>query len=172
VHLMDRLRQRPPAIGAPSESWRRMRWRIESGEEAIALGHLDRLGSATGVELRHPFYDRRLVELSFMIPPGAHLADRSDRSVMRRAMRDRLPAEIAARTSKADLTRLLVHAARHPGVARHRGLASLAEAGWIRPDAAAAIVSRTIDAGDVDAAPLFWRLIGVEAWLNRAFQAR
>lgn len=171
VNLVDRLRARPDTSGAPSESWRRLRWRLESGEEAAAIESLHRVSAASGVELRHPFYDRELVALAFRMPPEAHIAGGRDRSVMRRAMSERLHPDVAARTSKADLSALLLETLRSPRVEAHRALTSLVEREWLEPDAARAVVARAL-AGDARMATTAWRLLAVEAWLKLRFRSR
>jgi asparagine synthase (glutamine-hydrolysing) len=49
--------------------------------------------AATGIELRDPTADKRLFEFSYAIPPEQFLAGGLSRSLARRAMKGRLPAE-------------------------------------------------------------------------------
>ncbi|MDQ3170649.1 MAG: asparagine synthase-related protein, partial [Acidobacteriota bacterium] len=107
VGLRDRLRRRPETRHAPSESWRHLRWRLSSGEEALTKERMDRMAIAHGVELRHPLYDRRLVDLAFVTPDSARLARGRNRVVMRDAMADRLSAATRARQTKAELSQVL-----------------------------------------------------------------
>lgn len=172
VGLLDRLRRRPETTGAPSESWRRLRWRIDSGEDAIVKERVDRMAVTAGLDLRHPMYDRRLVELALMTPDSARTADGRSRAVLREAMRDCLAPEIASRTTKADLTAVLVDAAQAPDLAPFLPLSHLLELGWVRPGEAEAIVTRVRDSRDVDAAYPFWSMVGLEAWLARMFGAK
>lgn len=169
VHLRERLRRRPDTSGAPRESWRHMRWRLDSGEEAFAKEQLDRLSAISGLELRHPFYDRRLVELAFASPEEARIGETGNRAAMREAMRPRLPPEIAARVTKADPSRLFAAAARADDVRQHLAVPALAGLGWVRPAAVAALADRVLAAGDDVAGPLLWRVLGVEAWLKEMF---
>ena len=170
VALADRLRQRPDTRHAPSESWRHLRWRLSSGEEALSKERLDRMAVAHGVELRHPLYDRRLVALAFATPDSARLAGGRNRAVMRDAMGARLSAATRARETKAELSQVLIAAARAPDLERYLALPKLTALGWIKRDAAAAIVDEARGRGDVAAAIPFWSLIGVEAWLADAFR--
>ena len=171
VGLTDRLRRRPDTRGAPSESWRRLRWRLDSGEEALAKERFDRMSVAHGVELRHPMYDRRLVELALATPDEARIAGGRNRVVLREAMGDRLAAATRARTDKADLSALLIAAARADDLRPHLALPMLSSLGWIDRDPALAIVRAAREAGDHDAAAPFWYLAGVEAWLREVFGA-
>lgn len=172
VHLRERLRRRPDTSGAPSESWRRLRWRIDSGEEAFIKDRFDRTAAAGGVELRHPFYDRRLVELAFRTPQDAMIDGRHNRAVMRAAMRDRLAPETVDRTVKADLWPVAVDAARAPEVRALSAVPVLRDFGWIEAAGMASLSTRLIDDADPRAALPFWRIIGVEAWLQHLFGAR
>ena len=54
------------------------------------------------VEMRHPFYDRRLVEFLLRIPPGQKLGRGATKSILRVAMRDILPESILFRGGKAN----------------------------------------------------------------------
>jgi asparagine synthase (glutamine-hydrolysing) len=64
----------------------------------------DAASSAFGLEVRYPFFDRRLIEFCLAIPAMQKLQNGWTRSVMRRAMTGILPAEIQWRTGKADLS--------------------------------------------------------------------
>lgn len=172
VDLRARLRRRPDTSGAPSETWRRMRWRLESGEEAFAKEKFDRGAVATGVELRHPFYDKRLVELAFAMPEEGRIGPAGNRVAMRAAMRDRLPPVIAARGSKADFTQVLLSALGAPGVREHLQGRHLAEVGWVNAGAVAALADAVVSGRDITGAGMLWRIIGVEAWLKEIFGAR
>jgi asparagine synthase (glutamine-hydrolysing) len=172
VDLRGRLRRRPDTRGAPSESWRRMRWRLDSGEDALSKEAADRGAAAAGIDLRHPFYDRRLVELAFATPEAARIGPERNRAAMREAMATRLAPETAARVTKADISRVLVEAARAGDVRPHLEVPMLAELGWVEPAEVAALADRVLSSGDATAALLLWRVIGVEAWLASRFGTR
>jgi asparagine synthase (glutamine-hydrolysing) len=172
VDLRGRLRRRPDTRGAPSESWRRMRWRLDSGEEAFAKELADRAAVAAGIELRHPFYDRRLVELAFATPEAGRIGPGRNRAAMREAMAPRLAPETAARVTKADISQVLVDAARAGDVQPHLKVPMLAELGWVEAAEVAALADRALASGDASAALLLWRIIAVEAWLRERFGAR
>lgn len=171
VGLRDRLGRRPGTAMAPSENWRRMRWRLDGGEEALLKERLDRIGVAQQIELRHPLYDRRVVDLAFTIPGGAHLEGGRHRAIMRRAMADRLASETLARTTKSNLAPVLIDAARAPDLAPYLGLPRLSDLGWIDRSAAARLVDRVTARGDDESIVAFWSIVGVEAWLSMAFEA-
>lgn len=57
------------------------------------LDRKDRMSMATGLEVRVPFCDHRLVEYVFNIPWAMKTVDNETKGILRRAMRDYLPAD-------------------------------------------------------------------------------
>jgi asparagine synthase (glutamine-hydrolysing) len=56
------------------------------------------------IELRHPFFDKRLVEFCLAIPTEQKISNGWDRYIMRRSMSKILPEEIQWRKTKGDLS--------------------------------------------------------------------
>jgi asparagine synthase (glutamine-hydrolysing) len=54
------------------------------------------------MEIRYPFYDQRLVEFCFALPPDQKLSDGWTRYVLRNSLAGVVPEEIRWRYSKAD----------------------------------------------------------------------
>ena len=169
VELRDRLRRHTPAADAPNESWRRLLWRLDSGEDALAKERLDRLAAATGLELRHPFYDRRLVEAAFEMPQEAHFDGTRHRAAQRDAMATRLAPELSTNLATADLSRVLVEGARASDVKPFLRFDALAGLRWIDPEKTADLARRAIDEGNGEAAASLWRIMAVEAWLRERY---
>jgi len=69
-----------------------------------ALEVLDKATTAFSLEVRYPFFDRRLMEFCLALPPEQKLHQGWNRIVMRRAMGGLLPEAIRWRFSKANLT--------------------------------------------------------------------
>lgn len=65
---------------------------------------LDSIWSRRGIEIAHPFLDRRVVEFCLGLPWTQKLRGGFTKSVLRNAMSDRLPTDITARAAKADLS--------------------------------------------------------------------
>ncbi len=61
------------------------------------LDRKDRMSMAVGLEVRVPFCDHRLVEYAFNIPWAIKAFDGREKSVLRAATRDLLPASISDR---------------------------------------------------------------------------
>ncbi|MDQ3169836.1 MAG: asparagine synthase-related protein, partial [Acidobacteriota bacterium] len=103
-------------------------------------------------------------------PDSARLARGRNRVVMRDAMADRLSAATRARQTKAELSQVLLSAARSPDVEPHLALPNLTARGWLNRPEAAAILESVSRRGEGDAASTFWSLVGVEAWLAGAYR--
>ena len=65
--------------------------------------------SAFSVEIRCPFYDKRLMEFCLAIPSDQKIRNGWTRWIMRSALKDVLPEEIYYRGGKADLSRNFSH---------------------------------------------------------------
>lgn len=69
-----------------------------------ALEILDRTARARGLEVRFPFFDRRLVEFCLALPADQKLRNGYGRYILRAAMHERLPDPVRTRLSKVDFT--------------------------------------------------------------------
>jgi asparagine synthase (glutamine-hydrolysing) len=61
----------------------------------------DKIAAAQGVDHRHPFFDRRLIQFCLALPPDQRLHDGWDRVIQRRALRGLVPDAIRARQSRS-----------------------------------------------------------------------
>ena len=57
-----------------------------------------------GIEERHPFCDKRLMELCLNIPPNLKLKNGFTRYILRESLKDYLPNSVRYRTTKSDLS--------------------------------------------------------------------
>lgn len=98
--------QPAPSSSPPSpQSVREHHWQaLTSGVFTYVLEQSDRCAAAFGLEARHPFLDKRLVEFCLAIPSTQKMAQGWGRLVMRRAMTELLPECIQWRGDKANLT--------------------------------------------------------------------
>ncbi len=67
----------------------------------------DRIASPFSLELRHPFYDKRLIEFCYSIPDDIKFKFGWDRYMLRVGMENILPKEIQWRSSKKSFTPVL-----------------------------------------------------------------
>lgn len=91
------------SLAAPSEVQRRLALALlgDSGT-FLLLERVDLLGVSAGVEFRHPFYDRRVIEALLGTPAEQRASATSTKDVLRRAMRGLLPEVVRTRQDAAD----------------------------------------------------------------------
>lgn len=63
----------------------------------------DKAAAAFAIELRHPFYDVRLIEFCLALPPEQKIGGSWPRSIVRRALASLLPPDVCWRMSKANI---------------------------------------------------------------------
>ncbi|HEX4823040.1 MAG TPA: asparagine synthase-related protein [Candidatus Polarisedimenticolaceae bacterium] len=151
----------------------RRRHAIEVGHPQIpaALERYHRVAASAGIEARHPFLDRRLVEWSLSIPWDLKLRDGWSKWIVRRALRDVVPDAIRWRRGRfVRLGPQYLSAA----VAVFRpeldaevasGLSDLAPYVDRKRLAEAAVRFR---AGDAEAGERIWQAVALNSWLRKA----
>ncbi|MBW4577472.1 MAG: lasso peptide isopeptide bond-forming cyclase [Aphanothece sp. CMT-3BRIN-NPC111] len=82
---------------------------LTNGLNPLTLEEADKVAAAFSVELRHPFFDKRLAEFCLAIPADQKLNQGWTRMVMRRAMANILPIEIQWRGGKTNLSANFLH---------------------------------------------------------------
>lgn len=75
---------------------------ITSDNMQIGSEQIDAMSSALGIEPRHPFLDKRVIELCLAVPAKIKYESGLGRGVMRRAMQSILPEEVRERPDKVD----------------------------------------------------------------------
>ncbi len=111
--LADRLRagyDRTPAVA--DRVVRESLERVTSGDHVHARESLDRMGAHAGIELRHPFLDRRVVEFLIGLPDDLRFRDGQAKHVLRAALAGSLPERVRLRPDKTTLNRVLLAAVR------------------------------------------------------------
>src|SRR5690606_40504455 len=87
----------------PATTLREVHWRALNSDVVPHFLEVDgRANAAFGLEARHPYFDRRLVEYCYGTPPDQKLCDGWDRVVQRRALRGVLPERIRLRVTKSE----------------------------------------------------------------------
>jgi asparagine synthase (glutamine-hydrolysing) len=92
-------REHPHTSGQADEWWNA----ICNGLFSFALETFEKLGAAFGVEMRFPFFDRRLIEFCISLPVEQRLYGGWTRSILRRSMNGILPPEVQWRVDKANI---------------------------------------------------------------------
>jgi asparagine synthase (glutamine-hydrolysing) len=108
--LTERYRAWQQAEAASTCSERLMHHRqLTSGVQPFALEVFDKTAAAFALELRYPFWDKRLVEFCLALPPEQKLHQGWSRMVLRRAMAGILPVEVQWRPTKMDFLPSFCH---------------------------------------------------------------
>jgi asparagine synthase (glutamine-hydrolysing) len=76
---------------------------LTSGFLPFGLELYDRSAARFGIEARHPFFDKRLVEFCLALPADQKVFEGWTKSILRRAMRGLLPEAVRLRTDKVNL---------------------------------------------------------------------
>ncbi|MDE3154718.1 MAG: hypothetical protein KGN76_06425 [Acidobacteriota bacterium] len=143
-----------------------------SGEATLAMERLDRALAFLGVEGRHPFHDRRLIELALAFPPDQLWRDGQAKSLTRRAFADLLPPAVRQRTGRPDYAHLMADALVAHGQAATQAWPAVTARGWVVKDRLAAEharVTRRLGTASGRAWQSVWSVWGacaVECWAS------
>ncbi len=106
VHLL--IEVDPQFAYLPSEYLNHYRG-ITSDNMQEMSEQIDAISAALAIESRHPFLDKRLVELCLAAPAHLKYCNGFGRGVMRRAMKDILSEEVRRRRSKVDFYGFIIN---------------------------------------------------------------
>ena len=146
---------------------------FSSGWGVLATEMGERQSAEAGVEDRHPFLDRRVVELMLSFPDQTRRRGRQTKAVLRAAMRRHLPPSVAARHDKADFTHSDMAALEALGGVGFMDTLQIASEGWIDQRRVSALyreaARRGVPEGDTgrDVGAL-WLIASVEIWFRAA----
>jgi asparagine synthase (glutamine-hydrolysing) len=137
-------------------------WRLANWHE--------RSGAASGIEVRHPFLDRRLFEFVLAIPGEQVFRLDTCKTLLRRSMTGILPETIRLREGKTEFTPLLDFGLRerardeiHELLREPRS----ADLGILDGGALRAAYAGFLDGGSHDLRRALWYAITLEIWLRR-----
>ncbi len=123
--------------------------------------------ASAGVDLRHPYRDRRLIEFMLSLPAYELYRHSRFKEIARRAMAGRLPEEVLARTDPTRLTPIFEDSMRGAVREGWRRLLHADDAVWprfVRRDWVEAALERPAGpAGDVT----LWNCVAFELWRRR-----
>jgi asparagine synthase (glutamine-hydrolysing) len=127
----------------------------------------DREGGFLGVELRHPFFDRRLAEFSFAIPEQQRSHSGLTKIVLRNALQGRLPESVIRRRIQSEFTPVVRKTFDTIDFQGCLSCIAIEERGWIIPSEQVSCVER-FRAGESLNVWKLWAPIGMEIWCYRA----
>ncbi len=140
-----------------------------SGSVQRMLYLCDRLAAGHGVEMRHPFIDRRLLEYLISIPPRQGYLPGQDRWILRRAMADLLPEAIRTRPDKTSFNNFYRFSMCKGQIGRMQALCKasfLGKIGVVDSQHLCAAYNQccTNDTGDLVSS--IWFVVTAELWLE------
>ena len=138
----------------------------------LALEGLNKAAAAYTLEIRHPFWDKRLIEFCLSVPTQQKIVGGWTRMILRRAMAGVLPQEVQWRPGKADHAHGFGYGLRQ---FEHDALKTLlvSDAGVLEPYVDGPVLTEAFrrfssqDALEVYDTPL-WRAISLRLWLQRS----
>jgi asparagine synthase (glutamine-hydrolysing) len=170
VDLADRLSS-SPVVSFPTRQQEDMYRVATSLVQVLGDEMEERAASAVGLVQRHPFYDRRVAEFGLALPPRQRFDGTHTKAVIRRALADVLPVEVAQRRDKAEFSATYVDALASIDAATIFSSLRSEEAGWVDGVAVRDMYERMIrlysrddDAYIALVEPL-WSVAALELWL-------
>ncbi len=178
IDLTGRLRKEVNWRGFSSAAQGAQYTASTAGFQTHAIEMEERSAAYFGIELRHPFHDRRILEFGMAIPEEQRCNGHYDKSVLRKAMRSCLPEAVLQRRSKAEFSQVFKHALQIQGGRDLFERLSIGGMGWVNAkvlgeqyEKLLAESKKANDEMTVDVWP-FWHTFGIELWFNRVFNGK
>jgi len=172
VRLLDRLRA-PQHVPAYATFAQRAVFRGGLSAWNIHGGEVSERGAARlGVEERHPFADRRVVEFCLALPEEQRWHGQTLKVVLREAMRGILPERVRTKQTQPELGFLHMEALEAAGGERAFQNLRVAARGWVDADRTRALYRRAAamfesrDPRYADLVVPLWTVHGLELWLR------
>jgi len=135
-----------------------------------ALEIQDRGGARYGIEYRHPFYYRPVIEYSFAIPEDQRYRGDATKFILREAMRGTLPESVRTRTTKAEFSGAFTRIFNEVGGESLLDGLKIAQVGWVdEPRLKAMARDRLANFRRANLWPI-WAAVSVELWYRAAFE--
>jgi asparagine synthase (glutamine-hydrolysing) len=134
----------------------------------------DRAAATSGLVLREPFNDRRLIEFALAIPEDQRWNARGRKITLRRAMADMLPEEILQRNDKAEFSSVFVDAIRTADPELFR-VPMCSQIGWVDAGQVEEMYRRFTENSDRRVGFLhpnlwvLWKIVGMEIWCQTLY---
>jgi len=172
IDLADRLRRHDDGVRFPTfeqtDTWHEG----TSGLAVHSFEVFDRSAAAFGIELAHPFFDRRIVEFGLALPATQRWRNGRAKDLLRRAMARHVPAAIVDRLDSPSASSSFVDAiAAEGGPAPFENLIA-EQLGWVRGPYVRDMYQRMMRqyraGGDrySRAAWTLWIILAMEIWLG------
>lgn len=178
VCLLDRLHPRGRGRRPMSYAAADVAAEYRSGWTSLVLEIGERQSAEFGIETRHPFLDRRLIDFALALPDDQRRRGTTSKVVLRRAMHAVLPESVRARCDKGDFTHAFVESLEAIGGCAFMDHLAIATLGWVEQARIGQMYRQMVRAyrsGDPryrqHASPL-WMVASIELWFNTVISAR
>jgi asparagine synthase (glutamine-hydrolysing) len=121
-----------------------------------------------GIEFKHPFFDRQLIEFMLSLPPKFKYSEGISKRLLRTAMKGILPEKIRQRTDKAEFSEVLrqqIDAIDLDELFHNANLARLGLVDQKKLDT----YKENYRSGKMKKVVYFWQLINLEYWYRFNF---
>ena len=142
-------------------------WELKTFLVDHNLNYTDKLGMATGVEIRVPFLDKELVEFSTTIPPSLKMKGSSTKYILKKLMERYLPYEVIYRSKAgfgAPVRDWVIHNLDEK-IDTYLGEKSIKKRG-IFDAAKIQELIKLNKKGKIDASYSIWGLLAIESWMR------
>ncbi|HJX26491.1 MAG TPA: asparagine synthase-related protein [Thermoanaerobaculia bacterium] len=167
--ISERLAERRLPVGS-GMAHRDVVRHLESPPYEQAVHWLDRIAAPFGIEVRHPFLDRRLAEVVLATPAGQVFELGCNKALLRRAMQGILPDTLRLRLDKTRLGAYVDLSLREKaGGLVDELLATpwIADLGWVEGPALRAAFREYRKGGAQAEKRKIWFAVTLELWLRR-----
>ncbi len=170
--LYERLIRLPRVVHVRGIARRLQYETFHHGEIAVTLGMMEQARARVGLETRHPFFDRRLIEFAFALPNTQLRRDGFERYIVRQAMNGILPEVVRTRITKASFNRPVLESVKHNAALISFDQMEIAERGWVdarRLKFAFEALMASYQNGEGDYGFPVWMAIAMEIWHRVVF---
>ena len=172
TNLLDRIHAPISSPEFRSHVQRAMYRNLASGWTRHSEEMDERSSAWFGIEQRHPFRDRRMVEFGFAIPESQRWRGIQTKFLMRQAMKGHLPVSVTSRLGKADLSHPFPDTAKSIGMRELLTRMTVGAKGWVQEEAVLSVFDTTIrkyeqrDSSYPQHMWALWNVFGVELLAN------
>lgn len=176
TRLAERVRKPPPDGPFASHAQSGLYGRLANASLVHFLEMKDRASNRCGVEHRHPFHDRRLIELALALPPDQLSRQDQSKFILRQAMKGLVLEPVLQRRTKAEFSHTSAQVFESDRIAPLFYSAVIAEQGWIDQARVTDMYREFMEKwnqGQKECLPHVWPLdmfLGIELWFRAAFR--
>jgi asparagine synthase (glutamine-hydrolysing) len=167
VGLDERLRAGQRASSGRRPRTRRLRRHLGHPLGVWSLGLVDREAARAGLEVHHPYLDRRLAEWAVRVPDDERLLVADHRARQREAVATFVPEAVLRRPDKAEFSHVWRRALAPAATDAVALVPRLVERGWVDPLGFQAMAARALgDPRRLHHLFPLWQAVSVEALLS------